>query len=98
MLRRSYQDRMSNPSESLVGVDTEEDQHLLNEHERQVVDHEETEMELQNLSNHPIKYRGRNSGEGQSTFSHTSINQQPVNQQGFLAQRTKSYEFGLDGR
>ena len=58
MLRRSYQDRMSNPSESLVGVDTEEDQHLLNEHERQVVDHEETEMELQNLSNHPIKYRG----------------------------------------
>ena len=98
MLRRSYQDRMSNPSESLVGVDTEEDQHLLNEHERQVVDHEETEMELQNLSNHPIKYRGRNSGEGQSTFSHTSINQQSVNQQGFLAQRTKSYEFGLDGR
>ena len=98
MLRRSYQDRMSNPSESLVGVDTEEDQHLLNEHERQVVDHEETEMELQNLSNHPIKYRGRNSGEGQSTFSHTSINQQPVNQQGFLAQRTKSYEFGLDAR
>ena len=98
MLRRSYQDRMSNPSESLVGVDTEEDQHLLNEHERQVVDHEETEMELQNLSNHPIKYRGRNSGEGQSTFSHTSINQQPVNQQGFLTQRTKSYEFGLDAR
>ena len=49
MLRRSYQDRMSNPSESLVGVDTEEDQHLLNEHERQVVDHEETEMEL-----HPV--------------------------------------------
>ena len=58
MLRRSYQDRMSNPSESLVGVDTEEDQHLLNEHERQVVDHEETEMELQNLSNHPIIYCG----------------------------------------
>ena len=100
MLRRSYQDRMSNPSESLVGVDTEEDQHLLNEHERQVVDHEETEMELQNLSNHPMKYpRGRNSGEGQSTFSHTSINQQPsVKQQGLLAQRTKSYEYGLDGR
>ena len=52
MLRRSYQDRMSNPSESLVGVDTKEDQHLLNEHKRLEVDHEETEMELQNLSNH----------------------------------------------
>ena len=93
MLRRSHQDRMSNPSESLVGVDPEEDQNLLDEHERQVCDHEE---DLEILSNHHRKYSSRHMGEGQSTFSYSSLNSRPVNHQGFLDQQTKSYQSGLD--